>query len=362
MAATINLTENDVSRLRTDLLSWYDLHARTLPWRRAPGKKSTVDPYAVWLSEVMLQQTTVPHAQPYFETFLKRWPTVQDLAQADDGEVMAAWAGLGYYSRARNLLKGARMVVSQYQGGFPDDEISLLKIPSFGPYTAAAVAAFAFDKPANVVDGNIERIMSRIYAVDESMPAAKPKLKALAAQWVSEDRAADWPQALMDLASGVCRPKSPKCGECPLSEGCLAYELDQAERYPVRLAKAAKPRRYGAVFLLVSNEGFIVERRPDKGLLGGMLGLPHLEWRGDVWVDNDVLDQLLIADVAAELIGQYEHVFTHFALTQNVWLQRLTEDEMSEFLRQNNRFQRLGFGNEKALPTVFGKALKFLPM
>lgn len=360
MTPTINLSDTDVSQLRTNLLNWYDRHGRTLPWRQPPGVKSIVDPYAIWLSEVMLQQTTVAHAAPYFESFLTRWPTVQDLASAQDGEVMAAWAGLGYYSRARNLLKGARVIVSAYHGVFPDDETVLLKIPSFGPYTAAAVAAFAFGKPANVVDGNIERIMSRIYAVDEPVPAAKPKLKALAAQWVRGDRAADWPQALMDLASLICRPKSPKCSECPLAQGCMARALGKPEIYPVRLVKTPKPHRYGAVFVVMSPEAVIVERRADKGLLGGMLGLPHLEWREHAWTENEVENQLLIKDADAEFIRQYNHVFTHFALTQSVWRQQLSEVRMADFLRRNNRFQLLTFDNQKALPTVFSKALKFI--
>jgi A/G-specific adenine glycosylase len=360
MKTVINLSADDVSRLRLKLLNWYDRHARHLPWRRLPGDESIVDPYRVWLSEVMLQQTTVPHATPYYETFLKRWPTVHNLAAAEDADIMAAWAGLGYYSRARNLLKGARMVVSQHQGVFPSDEISLLKIPSFGPYTAAAVVAFAFDKPANVVDGNIERIMSRIYAVDEPVPGSKPALKAYAAQWVRDDRASDWPQALMDLASSLCRPKSPKCPECPLSEGCRAYHLNRPEDYPVRLSKIPKPHRYGVVFLIVSDEGFIVERRPDKGLLGGMLGLPHLDWRDEVWADSEVVNQLLIG-AGPEIIGRYDHVFTHFKLTQDVWLQRLTIAQMGDFLRRHNQYQCLSFSEKKALPTVFSKALKFIP-
>ncbi|WKL56808.1 A/G-specific adenine glycosylase [Asticcacaulis sp. ZE23SCel15] len=360
MTTVINLSADDVSRLRLKLLNWYDDYARPLPWRRLPGDELIVDPYRIWLSEVMLQQTTVPHAAPYYEAFLKRWPTVHDLASAEDGEVMAAWAGLGYYSRARNLLKGARVIVDQYAGAFPDDETRLLKIPSFGPYTAAAVAAFAFDKPANVVDGNIERIMSRLYAVDEPMPAAKPALKALAAQWVRSDRASDWPQALMDLASSVCRPKSPKCTECPLSEGCLAHHLNRPENYPVRLSKTPKPHRYGVVFLIVSDEGFIVERRPDKGLLGGMLGLPHLDWRDKVWTDVESKNQLLISG-GVKLIGRYDHVFTHFRLTQDVWFQRITAPQLTDFLRRHNQYQYLSFDDKKALPTVFGKALKFIP-
>ncbi len=335
-----------VSRLRGALLDWYDRDGRRLPWREG-GR----DPYRVWLSEVMLQQTTVPHAAPYYEKFLGLWPTVHDLAAAPDEDVMAQWAGLGYYSRARNLIKCARVVVSDFDGVFPDSESDLLKLPGFGPYTAAAVAAIAFDRPANVVDGNIERIMARLYAVETPVPAARPTLREAAAQWVRADRAGDWPQALMDLATAICRPKSPTCMLCTLAEGCDGRAGGNPERYPVKLAKAAKPRRYGTVWVMLSGDQVIVERRPDKGLLGGMLGLPHSDWIGEP------VNTFPPVPAAFTPAGEYEHVFTHFALTQEVRLAQLDAAETQAALRQHNDWHLMPV-DAGALPTVFAKALK----
>ncbi|UDF02665.1 A/G-specific adenine glycosylase [Asticcacaulis sp. AND118] len=377
--------DEDVSSARRRLLDWYDLHARVLPWREGPGAELKADPYRVWMSEVMLQQTTVPHAAPYFEKFTAIWPTVADLAAAPDERVMAEWAGLGYYSRARNLLKCARAVVSEHGGAFPADEAALLKLPGFGPYTAAAVIAFAFGKAANVVDGNVERVMSRLYAVKTPVPQARPLLRELAGRWVREDRARDWPQALMDLSASVCRPKSPTCLLCPLQTDCAAFAEGQPEIYPVKAARPPKPVRHGVAFLIVSDEGVVVERRPDKGLLGGMLGLPHLDWRSEVWgeafpspwgrgwpegpCEGAAAQKTPPSPDAPHLplpqgegswryIGAYEHVFTHFALKQQVWRIDLTGDEMVVFLRQHNVYQLLPHAETKALPTVFAKALE----
>ena len=371
-----------VAHLRADLLAWYDAHGRKLPWREGAR-----NPYRVWLSEVMLQQTTVPHAAPYYEKFLRLWPTVRDLAAAEDGRVMAEWAGLGYYARARKLLECARVVVRDYDGIFPANEAELLKLPGFGPYTSAAVAAIAFDLPANVVDGNIERIMTRLYAIETPMPAGKPQVREASAQWVSEDRAGDWPQALMDMATLICRPKSPVCSECPLAEACVARACGEQERFPVKLAKAPKPRRYGVVFVMLSGDSVVVERRADKGLLGGMLGLPHTEWLSSSSPDlsgevarnalarfrdgggNSITKEAPSVGEDAPtpppqageeswvVAGSYEHVFTHFALTQEVWVWRLSVEETASLLRANNAWQILPL-TEKALPTVFAKALK----
>jgi A/G-specific adenine glycosylase len=212
--------------LRSDLLAWYDANARDLPWRVRPQARANgqrADPYRVWLSEVMLQQTTVPHATPYFLKFAARWPTVSDLAVEADGEVMAAWAGLGYYARARNLLACARAVAGEHGGVFPDNEAALRALPGLGPYTAAAVAAIAFDEATNVVDGNVERVMARLFAVDAPLPDAKPELKALAGGLVREARPGDWAQALMDLGATVCRPKQPLCDRCPVAGQCRAF-------------------------------------------------------------------------------------------------------------------------------------------
>ena len=346
----IRKDEAVVASLRAAVLRWYDGHGRDLAWRK--GER---DAYRVWLSEVMLQQTTVAHATPYYDKFLRLWPTVGELASAEDGRIMAEWAGLGYYARARRLLECARVVVRDHGGVFPDDEAALLGLPGFGPYTAAAVAAIAFGKAANVVDGNIERIMTRLYAIEEALPAAKAAVREAAAQWVSADRAGDWPQALMDLASLVCRPKAPLCGECPLATACLAFQRGEPERFPVKLEKAARPRRHGVVFLIIAGDAVVVERRPDKGLLGGMLGLPHTEWRDRPWKDAEVRGP----DLEFTKAGRYEHVFTHFALTQEVWLARISGVQGQALIRTHNDWQLLPLADQRSLPTVFHKALKF---
>ncbi len=334
------------------MLAWYDCNGRDLVWRH--GER---DPYRVWLSEVMLQQTTTGHAAPYYSRFLTLWPTVADLAGAPDEQVMAEWAGLGYYSRARNLIKCARAVVQNFGGRFPDNEAELLKLPGFGPYTAAAVVAIAFGKPANVVDGNIERVMTRLYAIATPLPEGRALVREAAAQWVSDDRAGDWPQALMDLAATVCRPKAPLCMLCPLREGCAAFARGEAERFPVKLSKAPKPRRHGIAFVIQTGDGVIAERRVDKGLLGGMLGLPHTEWRPQPWTADEVS-----SPVAGpyQVAGSYEHVFTHFALSQSVWVQRISDSALSSVLRAHNNWQVLPLAEQKSLPTVFRKALKYL--
>ncbi len=337
-------------------MHWYDVNGRDLPWRG----KGKPDPYRVWLSEVMLQQTTVPHAAPYYEKFLMIWPTVRDLAAAPDEQVMAEWAGLGYYSRARNLIKCARAVVSDFGGRFPSTEAELLTLPGFGPYTAAAVAAIAFGEPANVVDGNIERVMTRLYAIETPMPGAKPLIREVAQQWVADDRAGDWPQAIMDLATAICRPKSPLCLLCPLREGCAGFASGNPERFPVKAAKAAKPRRHGVAFVFLGEDGFIAEQRADKGLLGGMLGVPHAPWRDTPWGEAEAEAVLhgLAPGAAFERSGAYEHVFTHFALSQDIWLVRQAKEEIQLLLRKHNDWKILPLAQAKVLPTVFRKAVK----
>jgi A/G-specific adenine glycosylase len=348
-----------VSRLRAEVLQWYDVNGRDLAWREKNGKgKGGPDPYRVWLSEVMLQQTTVPHAAPYYEKFLILWPTVRDLAAAPDEQVMAEWAGLGYYSRARNLIKCARAVVGEYGGDFPSTEAELLRLPGFGPYTAAAVAAIAFGEAANVVDGNIERVMTRLYAIEQPLPVARPLVRAAAQQWVSADRAGDWPQALMDLATAICRPKAPLCLLCPLREGCSGFASGEPERFPVKAAKAAKPRRYGVAFVFLGNDGFAAERRADKGLLGGMLGVPHTPWRDTPWSEAEA--RAMLGDFRYEKVGTYEHVFTHFALTQDIWVVPLSLAQRQAVLRAHNDWQWLPWDEARALPTVFLKAVKGL--
>jgi A/G-specific adenine glycosylase len=279
-----------------------------------PGSARRADPYRVWLSEVMLQQTTVAAARGYYERFLARWPTVAALAAAPDAEVMAAWAGLGYYARARNLLACARAVAGRHGGVFPDTEAGLLALPGVGAYPAAAVAAIAFDRPANVVDGNVERVMARLHAVAAPLPANKPELKALAAKLVADHRPGDWAQGLMDLGATICRPKQPLCERCPLAEACAARAEGAPETYPRKAAKADRPRRRGVAYVLTRGVAVGLVRRPDKGLLGGMLALPTSDW------DEERPAGLSGAPVQAgwRSVGSIEHVFTHFALTLEV--------------------------------------------
>jgi A/G-specific adenine glycosylase len=302
--------------IRPQLLGWYDAHARALPWRVRPAERARDvrgDPYRVWLSEIMLQQTTVPHATPYFLAFTRRWPTVEALAAAPEGDVMAAWAGLGYYARARNLIACARHVAADLGGVFPDTEAGLAALPGVGPYTAAAIAAIAFDRPANVVDANVERVIARLFAVETPLPAAKPELKALAGQLATSERPGDWAQALMDLGAMVCTPNSPACLTCPIASACQARRTGAPETYPRRSAKPERPQRHGAAFVLTSGDRVALVRRPAKGLLGGMLGLPTTDWRARPFTDAEAL---AAAPVAADWrsAGTIDHGFTHFAL------------------------------------------------
>ncbi len=339
----------DRDALRSALLAWYDAQARTLAWRTSPGDRRAgvrSDPYRVWLSEVMLQQTTVPHATPYFLGFTERWPTVSDLAAVEDGELMAAWAGLGYYARARNLLACARAVAGEHGGVFPDTEDGLRALPGVGAYTAAAVAAIAFDRAANVVDGNVERVMSRLFAVEAPMPDAKPELKALAAELVTGDRPGDWAQALMDLGATICKPKSPLCDRCPVEAWCDARAGGAPETYPRKTKKADRPRRYGVAYVLTRGDEMALVRRPPKGLLGGMLGLPTSDWRSEPFSDAEAAVAGPIAAPWRDL-GAVEHVFTHFSLTLRVFMAQGDGDFVWT--------PRAGLG---ALPSVFLKAAR----
>ncbi|MFN3524252.1 MAG: A/G-specific adenine glycosylase [Phenylobacterium sp.] len=336
--------------LRARLLAWYDDNARELPWRVGPADRRLgirPDPYRVWLSEVMLQQTTVPHAAPYFLAFTARWPRVGDLAAAADEAVMAAWAGLGYYARARNLLACARTVAAAHGGRFPDTEAGLRTLPGFGPYTAAAVAAIAFDRPANVVDGNVERVMARLHAVETPLPAAKPELKAFAEALVRDDRPGDWAQALMDLGATVCRPKAPLCDRCPIVQACRARASGAPEAYPRKSPRSERPRRHGVAYLLTRGDEVALVRRPPKGLLGGMLGLPTSEWRAAPFGEAEAR---AAAPVAADwrAAGEVEHVFTHFSLT----LRLLRAEGEADGLVWTDR------AGLQALPSVFLKAAR----
>jgi A/G-specific adenine glycosylase len=339
-----------VETIRRALLSWYNAHARDLPWRVGPAAHAAglrADPYRVWLSEVMLQQTTVPHATPYFLKFTARWPTVGDLAAAPDAEVMAAWAGLGYYARARNLLACARAVAADHGGVFPNTEAGLRSLPGLGPYTAAAVGAIAFDRPTNVVDGNVERVVSRLFAVETALPAAKPELKRLAGELVRDARPGDWAQALMDLGATVCRPKAPLCERCPLTAHCAAFAAGAPETYPRKTAKAVRPHRHGVAYILTRGDEIALVRRPPEGLLGGMLALPTSDWRSEAWTPDEAL-AAAPSDADWRHVGEVEHGFTHFTLT----LQLLrAEGDGREVIWSRRR-------DLDGLPSVFLKAAR----
>lgn len=299
------------------LLAWYDRHRRRLPWRAEPGSRA--DPYHVWLSEIMLQQTTVATVGPYFRRFLELWPTVSDLAAADLDQVLHAWQGLGYYARARNLHKCAQAVVARHGGAFPDTEEALLDLPGIGSYTAAAIAAIAFDRQATPVDGNFERVFARLHAVETPLPQAKPMLRDLAAQATPARRPGDYAQAVMDLGATICAPRSPKCMACPWMEPCAARRLGIAEQLPRKAEKAEKPIRYGTAFWIVAPTGAVLlRRRVESGLLGGMMEIPSSAWTGQRHALSAVAGEAPVPGDWRALPGLVRHTFTHFHLELTV--------------------------------------------
>jgi A/G-specific adenine glycosylase len=348
----------NAERLQGRILDWYRAGARDLPWRRPPGSLAPVDPYRVWLSEVMLQQTTVAHATPYFHAFLGRWPTVTALADAEDSEVMAAWAGLGYYARARNLLACARAVRDRFQGRFPETEAGLLSLPGVGPYTAAAVAAIAFGEPANVVDGNVERVMARLFAVTDPLPHSKAQLKDLAAKLTPEKRAGDYAQGVMDLGATVCTPKSPSCVICPWTAVCMARKQGIAETLPRKVKKADSPLRHGVAYWMVRADGCVaLRRRPPKGLLGGMTEVPGSDWRAKKWTADDAAKAAPIDAKWKPLPGLVLHTFTHFRLEVTVWAADLTKAQTAK-LGDDIIWTPLERIGQAGLPSVMAKMAK----
>jgi A/G-specific adenine glycosylase len=303
------------------LLAWYDRHRRVLPWRARRGGRT--DPYRVWLSEIMLQQTTVKTVAPYYARFLARWPTVTALAAASLEDVLRAWAGLGYYARARNLHACARAVVARHGGEFPQSIDALRALPGIGDYTAAAIAAIAFDAPAVPVDGNVERVVARLFAVEEPLPAAKPKIKRLAASLLPPHRAGDFAQALMDLGASLCSPKRPACALCPWSEPCLARARGDQETFPRKAPKREGILRRGAAFVVLRADGCVLLRtRPEKGLLGGMSEVPGSDWSHDFDVARalEAAPRLRAKMIWRRLPGVVRHVFTHFPLELAVFI------------------------------------------
>jgi len=352
--AVVAPTAETAATLSARLLAWYDRDRRDLPWRVTPGQAA--DPYRVWLSEVMLQQTTVAAVKPYYARFLARWPTVRDLARAEDAAVMTEWAGLGYYARARNLLKCARVVTDEQGGCFPDTEAALRALPGVGTYTAAAIAAIAFGRRAVVVDGNVERVMARLFAVETPLPEAKPALRTLAEALTPADRCGDYAQAVMDLGATLCTPRSPACGLCPWREGCAGLRAGLADRLPAKVAKAERPTRRGVVFWIQRRDGaLLLRQRPAQGLLGGMMELP-----GGPWGEGPPPDPASTVAESAPLPlddwrivpGGVRHTFTHFHLELTVVMARVGPNPRVRGIWVP--LERLG---EHALPTVFRKVI-----
>jgi A/G-specific adenine glycosylase len=298
------------------LLDWYDRNRRRLPWRALPGE--TPDPYRVWLSEIMLQQTTVATVGPYFHKFLKTWPTMKALASAPVEEVMSAWAGLGYYSRARNLHACAQEVAARHAGKLPTTEDELRALPGIGPYTAAAIAAIAFDRKAAPVDGNIERVLARLFAIKTPLPASKPELRTIAGALAPAKRAGDFAQAMMDLGATICTPKAPACKNCPWSDECLASAMGIAASLPARETKPGRPLKRGAAFVLISkHDEILLRRRPPKGLLGGMHEPPMSPWEPEF--PANPLSHAPVKAKYKKLPGLVRHGFTHFELELEVY-------------------------------------------
>jgi A/G-specific adenine glycosylase len=324
-------------------LDWFDVHARALPWRvspadRAKGKRP--DPYRVWLCEIMMQQTTIPHGTPYFLNFTERWPNVQALAAAPDEAVMAAWAGLGYYARARNLVKCAREVAAL--GGFPDTAKALQKLPGIGPYTAGAIAAIAFNRPAAAVDGNVDRVFARLMALKGDWKSEKKHLAQTVQSLVPDSRPGDFAEALMDIGATVCTPKRPNCAACPFRNVCQAHAEGAPETYPIKPKKADRPSRLGIVYVALSGGSVWLERRPEKGLLGGMLGLPTTDWTSK----PSVAKPPIAANWSS--MGEVRHVFTHFSLTLDV--------QVAQIDVQNPNGVWVPVEQVTGLPSVFAKA------
>jgi len=352
------MTTVSPSRLPADkLLDWYDRHARRLPWRVGPEDRRlgvVPDPYRVWLSEVMLQQTTVAAVKDYFEKFTRLWPSVEALAEAPEEDVMKAWAGLGYYSRARNLKKCAETVAADHGGRFPETEAELQKLPGIGPYTAAAIATIAFDSHAAVVDGNVERVLTRLFRIETPLPEAKPGIKSRMAELTPEARPGDFAQAVMDLGATICTPKRPACALCPWRETCAVQSSVLAETLPRKAPKKEKPTRYGAAFVAVdaASGAVLLRRRPPKGLLGGMTEVPGTDW-SEGFADETALDQAPFPGDWRRTPGEVKHTFTHFHLRLAVYRADLTGDPAPD----GSWWSEPHVLADEALPTVMRKVV-----
>lgn len=350
-----DLHNRDVNPASSKLLAWYDRHRRVLPWRALPGEKA--DPYRVWLSEIMLQQTTVQAVGAYFRDFLKRWPTVKHLAAAPQDEVLAAWAGLGYYARARNLHKAAKVVAEELGGVFPDTAEGLRQLPGVGAYTSGAIAAIAFDRPEAAMDANADRVVARLFAITTPLPGGKAEILARGRSLVPQKRAGDFAQAMMDLGSAICTVKRPSCSQCPLSEMCEARKLDIAETLPVKAPKAVRPLKRGAAFVVRDGKGAVLlVKRPEQGLLGGMLQPPLGPWTENFPKRAEALKQAPFQAEWKKLPGIVRHGFTHFELEIEVWEAAVDTDCHSRPSRAG-RGEGKGTQVEVAVRTPKGKQI-----
>lgn len=332
-------------RLSDTLLQWYRGHARALPWRAPPGDPPP-DPYRVWLSEIMLQQTTVAAVKPYFAAFTQRWPTVEALAAAENADIMAAWAGLGYYARARNLHACAQKIVAEHGGHFPQTEAQLRTLPGIGAYTGAAIAAIAFGEAATVIDANVERVITRLYAIETPLPKARPEIRTLTESLTPENHAGDFAQAMMDLGATLCTARNPDCERCPVQGACAAVHTDNPGRFPIKAPKKAKPVRRGTAYWIERGGAVLLIRHPERGMLGGMRALPSEGWQdatGDITHMPD--------DIEWTRYGTVSHVFTHFALELDVLGGRALTDEAPE-----GEWWAIAAIEEAGLPTLFAKA------
>ncbi len=347
-------TAPDLTGRPARLLAWYDRHRRKLPWRAAAGTRS--DPYRVWLSEIMLQQTTVRAVGPYFEKFLARWPDVAALGRAALDDVLRMWAGLGYYSRARNLHACAVAVLRDHGGVFPDTEEGLRALPGIGPYTAAAIAAIAFDRRTMPVDGNIERVVSRLFAIEETLPQAKPRIQEFAATLLGPARAGDSAQALMDLGASICSPKKPACALCPFAEDCIARARGDQETFPHKAPKKTGALRRGAAFVVTRGDELLVRSRPEKGLLGGMTEVPGSDWLTAQQDDAALAQAPRLAGVSRwhRKAGVVTHVFTHFPLELVVYTAQVPARAKAP---EGMRFVPVATLADEALPNVMRKVI-----
>ncbi len=349
-----------MNEMSNALLDWYDRHARQLPWRVPPadGKLGILaNPYHVWLSEVMLQQTTVATVKDYFCKFVDKWPNVQALAACDEDDVLKAWAGLGYYSRARNLKKCADTVVAEYGGTFPSTQQELIKLPGIGPYTSAAIAAIAFGERAAVVDGNIERVVTLLEANSTPMPQAKLDCARFMERETPAHQPGDFAQAMMDLGATICTPRNPVCGLCPLSNFCRAREQGTMSEFPVKAPKKAKPVRKGAAFVLERPNGDIwLQKRPDKGLLAGMSEVPTTQWNSR---QDGALGQVSAPfDANWILTGNVRHTFTHFHLELEVWYTTGVDENRPIEAGLSGWWSPITLVHSEALPTVMRKIIE----